>query len=130
MNKQANKIILLIILAGTMANCINAQRTAKENVSKIWHLDKYIIESKEYTPPKKEKDDFIEFKEDMTFISKSEGKLEKGTWMLNVNGNYIEMMDENGEKLKVQIITLTPSILMVRFDIDEIREIEVRYTSL
>ena len=72
-------------LVGTKAQDID-----KDKLIKTWFLDKYKIDSKDYAPTKKEKDDYIIFNADMTFESKSEGKIEKGTWILNSNGSYIE----------------------------------------
>ena len=40
----------------------------------MWHLETYKFESKMYPPNKKEKDDYILFKKDMTYSLKSKGK--------------------------------------------------------
>jgi hypothetical protein len=59
----------------------------------------------------------------------SEGKKESGVWMLNTNGGYIMMTDDKRETVKAYITTLTPGALVLYFDIEEIREVEVRYSS-
>lgn len=117
---------LLII---TISSNANAQEGKKNVLFNMWHLDTYKIEGKEYPPEKKEKGDFILFEEDMTFVSKSEGKQEEGTYILNTNGAYIEMIDKNGGKLKAYIISITKKTLILKFDIDEIRDVEVHYNS-
>ena len=69
------------------------------------------------------------FNDDMNFISKSEGKQENGIYIFNRNGAYIVMTDENGETLKANIISLTKKHLVLTFDIEEMRAIEVHYNS-
>lgn len=96
----------------------------------MWHLDTYKIESEEYPPNKNEKDDYILFKKDMTFISKSEGKVEKGTFILNTNGAYVVMSDKNGEKIKAYIISISKVSLILKYDINEIKDVEVHYNSV
>ncbi|WP_296311637.1 lipocalin family protein [Winogradskyella sp. UBA3174] len=95
----------------------------------MWHLETYKIESKVYPLNKKEKDDYILFKKDMTYTSKSEGKKDDGTFILNTNGAYVLMNSENGEKVKAYIISISNKSLVLKYDIDEIRDIEVHYTS-
>ncbi len=124
--KMVSFTCLLIIAISSNAN---AQEGKKNVLFNMWHLDTYKIEGKEYPPEKKEKGDFILFEEDMTFVSKSEGKQEEGTFILNTNGAYIEMIDKNGEKLKAYIISITKENLILKFDIKEIRDIEVHYSS-
>lgn len=128
--KDSIKIVsftcLLII---TISSNANAQEGKKNVLFNMWHLDTYKIEGKEYPPKKKEKGDFILFEEDMTFVSKSEGKQEEGTFILNTNGAYIEMIDKNGGKLKAYIISITKKTLILKFDLKEIRDIEVHYNS-
>jgi len=92
-----------------------------------WCLDIYKIESIDYQPHKKEKDDYILFKKDMTFISKSEGIEEKGTFILNTNGAYIVMSDKNGGDIKAYIISISKKSLILKYDINEIRDVEVHY---
>ncbi|WP_245584993.1 lipocalin family protein [Psychroserpens burtonensis] len=94
-----------------------------------WHLETYKIESKLYPPNKKEKDDYILFKKDMTFTSKSEGKEDEGTFILNTNGAYVVMSDKNGEKIKAYIISISNNSLILKYDINEIKDVEVHYNS-
>jgi hypothetical protein len=92
-----------------------------------WFLETYKIDSKDYPPNKKEKDDYILFKEDMTYTSKSEGKEEKGTYILNTNGAYVLMIDEKGQKIKAYIISISKRVLVLKYDINEISDVEVHY---
>ncbi|KZS41131.1 hypothetical protein AWE51_23565 [Aquimarina aggregata] len=108
----------------------NAQKIDKKDLLKNWHLYAYKIKNKEYSPSKKEKNDYIFFKDDMTYTSLSEGKKEYGAWIFNTNGGYIMMNDQKKEKVKAYIISLTSKTLVLRFDIDEIRALEVHYTSI
>jgi hypothetical protein len=93
-----------------------------------WHLDGYFIEGEKYPPGKNEVGDYILFKEDMTFNSIVEGNEEGGVFILNTNGAYVLMTDKNGEKVKVYIISKSNKSLILKYDIDEIRDIEVHYT--
>jgi lipopolysaccharide export LptBFGC system permease protein LptF len=114
-------LIFIVNLSGA------AQTINKNALTNMWKLDTYMINGKNYTPSKKEKNDFICFNDDMTFVLKSEGKEEKGTYMINTNGAYIEMIDNNNERLKAYIILITKEKLVLVFNIKELREVEVHY---
>ncbi|EZH76017.1 hypothetical protein ATO12_04300 [Aquimarina atlantica] len=129
MNSKANITILTTILFTFSIYSINAQSLNKNALLKKWNLDTYKIGVKKYPPSKKERNDYILFKKDMTFVSISEGKKESGAWMLNTNGNYIMMTDDKKETVKAYIVTLTSKKLVLYFDIEEIREIEAHYSS-
>lgn len=105
----------------------HVQQSETNMLFNTWFLDTYKIDSKEYPPNKREKDDYLLFKEDMTYTSKSEGKEEKGTFILNTNGAYILMSDKNGDKIKAYIISISDKSLILKYDINEIRDIEVHY---
>jgi hypothetical protein len=92
-----------------------------------WTLDSYVVEGKKYPPGRKEEEDYILFKEDMTYVSKSEGTEEEGTYILNTNGAYVLMIDGNGEKVKAYIISISKQSLILKYDFDEIKNIEVHY---
>jgi hypothetical protein len=117
---------LLLFIMGITTN---AQQIETNRLLNNWHLDTYVISGKKYAPNKKEKEDFMLFNDDMSFISKSEGKQENGIYIFNRNGAYIVMTDENGETLKANIISLTKKHLVLTFDIIEISAIEVHYNS-
>ena len=117
------------LLLFTMGITTYAQQIETNRLLNNWHLDTYVISGKKYAPNKKEKEDFILFNDDMSFISKSEGKQENGIYIFIRNGAYIVMTDENGETLKANIISLTKKHLVLKFDIDEMSAIEVHYNS-
>jgi hypothetical protein len=121
-----NSMRLLLFAMGITTN---AQQIETNRLLNNWHLDTYVISGKKYAPNKKEKEDFMLFNDDMSFISKSEGKQENGIYIFNRNGAYIVMTDENGETLKANIISLTKKHLVLTFDIDEMSAIEVHYNS-
>jgi hypothetical protein len=107
----------------------HVQQSETNMLFNTWFLDTYKIESKEYPPNKREKGDYILFEEDMTYTSTSEGKEEKGTFILNTSGAYVLMIDEKGDKIKVYIVSISKKSLILKFDINEIRDVEVHYNS-
>jgi hypothetical protein len=119
----------LSLLLFTMGLTTHAQQFETNRLLNNWYLDTYVISGKKYPPNKKEKEDFMLFNADMSFISKSGGKQENGIYIFNKNGAYIAMTDENGETLKANIISLTKKHLVLTFDIDEMSAIEVHYNS-
>jgi hypothetical protein len=103
-----------------------AQQGEKNAIFNKWNLYGYVIDGENHKPSKDEKEDYILFREDMTFVSKSEGK-EEGTYILNTNGAYVLMIDKNGEKIKAYIISISKQSLILEYDFDEMRDIEVHY---
>jgi hypothetical protein len=108
-----------------------SETDAKQDESDVffnkWQLDGYFIEGEKYPPSKNEAGDYILFKKDMTFISNVEGNEEEGVFILNTNGSYVLMMDKNGEKVKAHIISKSNKLLHLKYDVDEIRDVEVHY---
>ncbi|MFT4683937.1 MAG: hypothetical protein ACI9M9_001136 [Flavobacteriaceae bacterium] len=120
---------LVLFMAIIISNNGYAQDDKTTPLINIWHLDTYVMDGQEYRPEKKEKDDYILFKEDMTYTSKSEGTEETGTFILNNNGAYILMSDKSGEKIKAYIVSVSKKSLILKYDINEIRDVEVHYNS-
>ena len=120
-------IISLVLIAHSSKAF--AQQEDLNFLCTMWNLETYVIDGKKYAPNKKEKEDYIRFKEDMTFISKSEGIEEKGTYILNINDAYIILTNDNGEKIKAYIISISKKSLILTFDVDGIRDLEVHYNS-
>jgi hypothetical protein len=118
-------IASLLIMAAT--SDMYAQQGEKNVIFNKWHLDGYVVEGKKYAPSNKEKEDYILFRDDMTFVSRSEGKEEEGTYILNTNGAYVLMIDENGEKIKAYITSISKQSLLLKYDLDEMQDIEVHY---
>lgn len=127
--KRVTIASLIIVLTFAFGNKTNAQEGKNIPLFNMWHLKAYVVDGKTYDPKRKEKNDFILFQEDMTFVSKSEGREEEGTFMLNTNGSYVMMVDTKGEKLKAYIVSMTKETLVLKFDIEEIRDVEVHYKS-
>lgn len=115
---------LLLLFVGSITQ---AQQEGANALFDTWYLDTYEVHGEQYAPSKKEKDDYILFKEDMTFVSRSEGKKEEGSFFLNSNGAYVLLSYENGDKLKVHIISLSMKSLIVTYDFNAIRDVEVHY---
>lgn len=122
-------IIITKFLTMSIMGKTHVQQSETNMLFNTWFLDTYKIESKEYPPNKREKGDYILFEEDMTYTSTSEGKEEKGTFILNTSGAYVLMIDEKGDKIKVYIVSISKKSLILKFDINEIRDVEVHYNS-
>ena len=108
---------------------VYAQKIDKNDLLNTWHLDKYADEQDYYKVPKIERGDYFILRGDMTFESKTEGEMGKGTWMLNTNGTYIEIKHNNGELEKMYIVHSTPRALVLMYDEDEYREFEAHYVA-
>jgi len=107
----------------------HVQQSETNMLFNTWFLDTYKIESMEFPPNKREKGDYILFNEDMTYTSTSEGKVEEGTFILNTSGGYVLMVDEKGDKIKAYIISISKNSLVLKYDINEISDVEVHYNS-
>ncbi|PIE49036.1 MAG: hypothetical protein CSA39_04770 [Flavobacteriales bacterium] len=129
MKNSIKMITFTCLLIITMSCNSYSQQSKKDVLINMWHIDTYMFQGKKYPPSKKEKNDFIQFNKDMTFVSKSEGKDEEGTFIYNTNGAYIEMIDKHGGKLKAYIISITKKKLVLKFDIEELREVEVHFNA-
>jgi len=125
--------IWTIIMTNFLILSIVDKNPIKQNETNMlfntWVLETYKIDSKDYPPNKREKDDYIRFKDDMTYTSKSDGQEENGTYILNTNGAYVLMLDGNGKKVKAYIISLSKKTLVLKYDIDEISDVEVHYNN-
>ena len=122
-------LIITNFLTMSIVDKTPIQQSETNMLFNTWFLDTYKIDNKDYPPNKKEKDDYILFKEDMTYTSKSEGKEEKGTYILNTNGAYVLMIDKNGKKIKAYIISISKRVLVLKYDINEISDVEVHYNN-
>ncbi len=125
------KYLIHIVLLGFSSSTYLTvyQNLNKNSLLKRWDLYTYEMDQKQYKTAKAEKDDYIHFKSNMTFVSKFEGKAESGHWMYNTNGSYIELIDGDGEKLKAFVISITAEHLVLQFDLDELRNINAIYRS-
>ncbi|MEM1321721.1 MAG: hypothetical protein AAGG75_15795 [Bacteroidota bacterium] len=94
-----------------------------------WKLDKYSDAEEYYLPPQKEMKDYISFRKDSTYKAVSEGQAVEGSWILNTNGQYIELKATNGKKEKLYLHFLSDQSMVVTYDTDEYRIWEVHYVS-
>ncbi|MEM6840642.1 MAG: hypothetical protein AAF632_00320 [Bacteroidota bacterium] len=127
---------LFVLSTFLIANHLYAQKFEKEDLYRTWCLDKYSDEETYYEPPKKEVGDYIRLKEDMTYEVKSEGVLDSGTWMLNTNGNYLELKSDpgtspgqEGKAEKLYLYFLSTQSMVFTYDVDEYRIWEAHYVS-
>lgn len=117
-------LLHIIMPAGSQAN---EHQTSTNRMFNMWHLHNYVVGGESHSPSKKEKDDYILFKENMTFTSKYEGKEEEGTFLLNTNGGYVFMIDKKGDKMKAYIHSISENTLVLLYDVEDIRDVEVHY---
>ena len=122
-----NRILIVFSLVSLSAH---TQKINQDDLYTFWHLDKYSDEEQYYHPPKKEAEDYLGFNRDMTYTVVSEGKKAHGTWLLNTNGKYIELLSGEGKKEKLYIYFLSNRSLVVAYDADKYRLWEVHYVSL
>ncbi|WP_422858484.1 hypothetical protein ACOKFD_14035 [Flagellimonas sp. S174] len=120
---------LMFILLSIISLTSYAQKINQEDLYTTWLLDKYSDEEQYYLPPKKEVGDRLTFKQDMSYTVVSEGKKSNGTWLLNTNGKYIELLSDKGKKEKLYIHFLSNKSMVVTYDTDEFRIWEVHYVS-
>lgn len=123
------KIILTTTFFAILSANGFSQNLSKDILCKKWMLEKYIIDSITYGPEKKEKNDFILLDAEGHFKTLSEGETEQGTWIVNLNGGYIILKNDTGETYKAYISFVSSEVLILKYDIEEIRDIEVRYKS-
>ncbi|MBV7270317.1 hypothetical protein [Winogradskyella luteola] len=122
-------IIFCIITLGVITHKISAQQLSKTALLKTWKLEKYYEEGEYYAPEEIEKEDYIQFNGDMTFTTKMEDKTYFGTWMLNINGKYIELKYNTEEVDKLRIKCLGTYSLVAIFDLDYYRYTEIHYST-
>jgi hypothetical protein len=122
-------VIITNFLILSVTGKTQVQQSDTNMLFNTWFLHTYKIESMEFPPNKREKGDYILFDEDMTYTSTSEGKVEEGTFILNTSGAYVLMVDKKGDKIKAYIISISKNSLILKYDIDEISDIEVHYNS-
>ncbi|MEM9363769.1 MAG: hypothetical protein AAGA43_14110 [Bacteroidota bacterium] len=121
---------ILFVLTLAVFVTSHAQKITQEDLYTTWILNKYSDEEQYYFPSKREVGDRFTFKQDMTYLSVSEGEKSNGTWLFNSNGKYIELLSEQRKKEKLYIHFLSHRSMVVTYDTDEYRVWEVHYVSL
>lgn len=94
----------------------------KENLSKKWFLDKYVILGQSSQPEANEKNDFILLNKNMTYQSISEGAKDVGSWSLNTKTYRIILKSntKNGALIfAVKLLTKNRLIMIIDDQEDE-----------
>lgn len=86
-----------------------------QSLSKKWKLEEYNYYGYTETPSKKERNDFIELKSDMTYSCISEGVFGGGIWKLDVKTKRISLM-EGDEEMRFFIDDLSDNQLTLILD--------------
>jgi hypothetical protein len=82
-----NKIFAITIL--TLALSLNAKSQTKLDLCKKWNLAGYVYWGITFSPEETEKNDYLNFKENGTFVAVDEGKSEKGTWEFDIKNKAL-----------------------------------------
>ncbi|WP_062055514.1 hypothetical protein [Aquimarina longa] len=127
----SKSILYIVFLLLGFFQSINAQIINKKDVVNHWKLNKYSINSKNYSPPKKDAGDYLLFTNDMSFTTVFEGVKEFGEWNLNPKKGIIYLHENKDDKnpLKLYIQKLTSNSLIIRLDIFMLRKIDFHYTA-
>jgi hypothetical protein len=107
-----NRIFTIIITI--LALCTNATSQSKLDFCKKWHLEGYVYWGITFSPEETEKNDYLNIKEDGTFISVDEGKLEKGTWKWDIKSKSLYLYSsKSNESLIFGIVQVTNNELIL-----------------
>ena len=118
---------LLVYPLLLLTSALFAQKLDEKQLYATWHLDKYSDDEAYYNPPAAEREDYLSLARDKTYQFRTEGEESQGTWMLNTNGNYLELKSTEGETIRIYIQFLTDKSLVITFDEDLSRAWEVHY---
>jgi hypothetical protein len=107
-----NRIFTITIII--LGFCINAKSQSKLDFCNKWNFEGYIYWGISFSPRKAEKNDYMNFIEDGTFISVDEGKLENGTWEWDLKNKSLIIYESKSNKpLKFGIIQVTSNELII-----------------
>ncbi|WP_350284385.1 lipocalin family protein [uncultured Croceitalea sp.] len=118
-----------VLMVLTMGQALKAQALSKNAICKNWKLDKYLEEGVYYAPKEVENQDYLQLNKDMTFEAKMEGESYSGSWMLNTNGEYLELKYKTKEVEKLRIQHLTAATLVLTYDVEPYRYTEAHYVT-
>lgn len=121
------KVLFKVIMFISFSGIIHAQELKKEDLTGLWHIEKYEIGNSFYKPTKKDKDDFIHINSDRSLVSKSDGIKENGKWTLNIATKTILLTNSNNESLKATIIQLKKEKLVLYYHNKELKGIVFHY---
>ncbi len=109
-------VLGLVLLKGTVD---------KQMLCKKWHLKKYVAFNTDSEPDENEKNDFLHLLPNMTYKSCDHGKHSKGNWILKEK--QITLFNSKKQELKLFIIELTDTKLIVNFNIDKLKNVDVHF---
>jgi len=106
-----------------------SQNLNKQTLCKKWHLEKYEIMWIDYAPEENEKNDYIQLKNDMTYISIDEGIKTTGRWTYNSDKNYFTMYNAKGEGVRFFVDELEIEKMVVNIDIKELEGVDIHFST-
>lgn len=121
------KVLLKMIVLISFSGIVHAQELKKEDVTGLWHIEKYEIGNGFYNPTKKDKGDFMLMKSDGSLVSQSEGIKENGKWTFDTSTNTILLTNSKNERLKAIIIRLENEKLVLSYQNKELKDIVFHY---
>ncbi|OJJ19171.1 hypothetical protein BKI52_20375 [marine bacterium AO1-C] len=104
-----------------------SQQITKKNLTKKWKLVGYQYGKTMHKPSSKERGDYILLRNNLTYVSVSEGKTETGKWSFNTNGKYLRFWGKNGESIRFFVQALKTNRLVLKADIEDMRAIDIHY---
>jgi len=105
-----------------------AQKISKASLCKKWYLSHYEHMWIDYEPKANEKNDYIWFKDDMTYESVDEGKKTSGKWSFNAKEKHILMYDSKGDYMKLMVEDLNEDEFVFEIDHKDLKGIEIHYS--
>ncbi len=106
-----------------------SQNLNKQTLCKKWHLEKYEIMWIDYAPEENEKNDYIQLKNDMTYISIDEGIKTTGRWTYNSDKNYFIMYDAKEEGVRFFVDELETNKMVVNIDVKELEGVDIYFST-
>lgn len=107
-----NRIFAITILI--LAFNLNAKSQTKLDFCKKWNLVGYVYWGITYPPEESEKNDYLNFKENGTFVGVDEGKSENGTWKWDLkNKKLILFYSKSSKPVVFEIIKVTHNELIL-----------------
>ena len=101
----------------------------KENLCKKWYIHHYTYMWIDYAPEEKDKDDFMLFNEDMTYVSVDEGNQSTGQWSYDVKEKSIKMFNAKGESIKLLIKEWETDKLVFKIEDKELKSAVFHYST-
>ena len=97
-----NKIFTVTILI--LAFSLNAKSQSKRDFCKKWNLTGYVYWGITFSPEEKEKNDYLDLKENGSYIAVDEGNSENGTWNVNFRNKTLLLYSSKSIKPLVFVI--------------------------